>query len=461
MRKKESGYQGHLLYKFYADPLKMYWKEREDSFFYRIITVLQKKKTDIRRNLGRDRSVPSELLQEILFLLIETDFHQQFFDIGLTPRIDHFNSEKKAMEHYRYLSLLVSKEDRFWGRWLQLYELRYDFNENECEAGENFRDHQEELFKKIDKEIEDNRSFQPGFTEYLQKLENYENDLKQSKKKEAFNALKKELCSNISCKFKIIALFFQLSFYETWREWLRNEYLYRREDEEGRKAAEEKIDRLKTKADDVMKKMDAMNFKENHPAFYEDCRMMRLYHLGTDLIGTKTLHFKDLDPAERREYLEKGERLSEQMKPDIADTLQYHIWFEYYGYLHLQREMEDCLAENRIREGLIKAETALNALKDLEDKIQGGFSKILLKIKYQKSGLEYIKSSLEAVLLEKELEQPYGLEYRINEQQQADKNTSFERIQAWMKEIRKNIFQSDDANETGYCGIRKTSDRKI
>ncbi len=438
-KEKESGYHGHLLYKFYADPLKIYWKKREDSFFYRIIDVLQKKKTDIRRNLGRDRSVPSELLQEILFLLIETDFHQQFFDIGLMPRIDHFSSERKAMKHYRHLSLLVSEEDRIWGRWLKLYELRYDFNENEYSAGKNLRNQQEKLFKEIDEDIEHNL---PGFMGYLNKLENCRTDLKQSKKKEIFNDLKKELYFNISSKFRMINLFFQLSFYETWREWLRNEYLYRREDEEGRKAAEEKIDSLKAKADDVLKEMEDMNFRENHSAFYEDYRMMRLYHLGNNLIGTKTAHFKDIISDERCEYLKEGERLSEQMKPEPADTFQYHIWFEYYRYLHLQRKMEHCLAENRIREGLIKAEDALNALRDLEYKIQGGLSKILLKVKYQKRCLEYIKSSLEAMLLEKELEQPYGFEYRINEQQQANKDTSFERIQAWMKKIRKHLFSA-------------------
>jgi hypothetical protein len=443
--KEKKDKSGRLLYEFYAVPLLHYWekKKRKRITLNRMLACLESKDRELVNDNLKGCSVPLTLLKGILFLLIETDFHQQFFDIGLTPRIDHFNSEKKAMEHYRYLSLLVSENDPIWGRWLNLFELRYDFNENERRLGKD-PNNQEELFK----EIENHLSLWPGFRDYLQKLETCEADLTRDKEKKEFNALKKEICSHISSKFKIINLFFQLSFYETWRGWLRNQYLYKRKDEAGRKAAEEKIASLKAEADNVLKQMEDMNFRDKHPAFYEDYRMMRLYHLGTNLIGTPTVHFKKFDHKERLNYLEEGEKLLEQMAPEIGDTFQYRIWFEYYRYLHLQREMEHCLAKNRIREGLIKAETALNALKDLEDKIQGGFSKILLKAKYQKRGLEYIISTLEAMLLEKELEQPYGLEYRINERQQANKDTSFERIQAWMKTIRKNVLGSDDANGT-------------
>ena len=439
--KKNSRYHGHLLYEFYAVPLCKYWSKKGNSL-NRILAVLHKDKTKtdkhIRDNLG-NHSVPEDLFPGILFLLIETDLYQKFFDVGLTPRTDFFNSERRAMEQYQYLSLLTDKKDEIWGRWLKLFQLRYDFNKNMDKWGEH---QQEDLFEKVEKDISDG-TIEQEFEEYLKKIEDHKTELKQKKPKQDFNDLKENLCSDISSRFEIINLFFQLSFYEIYRNWLRNEYLYDKKDadDENRCKAEEEIGRAERRADDILKKMDDTDFKNNHSAFYEDYRMMRLYHIGTNLIGIKTVHFKEFNSDERNDYLEKGKKLLEKMKPDITDTLQYHIWFEYYHYLHLQREMEHCLAESKIREGLIKLETALEALKKLEAKTQGGFSKILLKVKYQKRGLEYIKSSFEAMLLEKELEQPFGSEYQINEEEHANKETSFEFIRAWVKEIRKSFFR--------------------
>lgn len=444
---KNNRYRGHLLYEFYALPLCEYWtkKGRRDNFLHRVLAILHNDKTKtakhVRDNLRRDHSVPEDLFQAILFLLIETDFYQKFFDMGLTPRMDFFNSERRTMDQYQYLSLLTDEKDNLWGRWLKLFRLRYDFNENIGNENKQGEQQQKAMFKQVEKNISD-QTIEKEFEEYFEKVKHHKTKLKQKKLKQSFNMLKENLCSDIFSKFEIINLFFRLSFYETYRSWLRGRYLYKKEDgnKKDRIDAEKEIDRAGRQADDILKKMDAMDFKKDHSAFYEDYRMMRLYHMGSNLIGTKTLHFKKFDISERDEYLDRGEKLLKEMEPNVTDTLQYHIWFQYYRYLHLQRKMEHCLAQTKVREGLIRLENALEALKELEAKTQGGFSRILLKVKYQKRGLEFIKSSLEAMLLEKELEQPFGSEYQINEQQQANKDSSFQRTQAWIKEIRKNFF---------------------
>ncbi len=427
--------QENIWYQFYYSPLEKFWlaEKRTKEELYECIHLLQSSGNDrkkafetVKKHL-KTNNLQKWFLKAVIFILNLTYFYQKFLDIGMPHRRDMFNSERKLVEYYRQLSLIIAPDDHFWGRWLNLFEVRYDLNFDELKRIDRAR--QRKLFQDIEHKLA--TGFYDNYFHEQFTIIGDEDERRNS-------YLKKEI-NNLLEKIKIFNLFFELTFYVTYWNWLRLSFLYRKDvKNENRMEAEEKIQRMMEKTKLVQEKLDAISFSQT--LFYQDYRMLRIYHLGSELIGKKTIHFRYFPEEEMKSHSDHEKKLLKLIKPESKDTLQYHIWFEYHRFLSIQRKMEMCLVKNKIGEGIKKLDKALGVLNKLEEIMQGGFSEMLIKVKYQKRGMIHVKLTLETMLLEKEIEHPFGVEYQINDQKQKNKDASFEDLQDWMKDIRKRFF---------------------
>lgn len=403
------------LYKFYGEPLKEYWKKnRKLKDLYALLPNLHENKKSksktVQDQFVRINSLPLGLLKGVLLLLAETDFYLSYFDLGMIPRLEMINSDRVAFQQYKLMKNSTAKEDNFWGRWLTLYEVRYNSDRFNDDA-------KKEKFEELKR--------------YVQ-LDYFERE------KEMIKKIDKNLYDVLLKRLEIFNYFFALSYYQSYRGWLQNSRYNAKAPKEEITKVESGISATLHDIERYMNKLEKIDaIKEN---FYFDYRINFLYFKGSQLIGSETKHFKELNNELREKNLKNGQSILDETLPEKSDNLQYRIWHDYYRYLHLQRVAENLILERDYYAGLQQIVICLDLLNKIERKLRGGFSRLLLKIKYQKRGLMYIQNSIEAFLLEKELEEPYGYEYKLHEESQTKRDSSFQKIQDWMKEVRKNIF---------------------
>lgn len=408
-------------YKFYGQTLLNAWNNRKEKRtkerLYEILAVLHKigcTADVVQQNFNRNRSIPQKLLDGVLLLLIDTDFYLSFLDVGMLPRADIYNSERVSRKYYENLKIMLAETDDFWGRWVTLHELRYQSTLLSNEE-------KEKKYLKIFDEYKSPITEKKFFTEELKKLKEIE----------------PKLAEHIQYKMDILNLFYKLCFNLSYRSWIKNSIYYVDKEEFFNKI--HPIDNsIKDSFDEIEKKLSENPLLKEK--FYYDFRIHELYYKGSKLIGSETKPFIELSQKKRMEMVKTGKKLLEETIPNSKDNLQYRVWHKYYHYLNVQREAENLLLDKNYIEGLEKYKEAYSMLKEMESQIAGGFFTILLKIKYQKRGVSYIINSMEAFLLEKQLEDPYGYEYRLNEERQKSRDSTFDRIQEWMINLRKDIF---------------------
>lgn len=469
MEEEKSKKLPKLWYEFYGKTLSDHWKNMDNkanSDLYKIIPESQEDGKNINKNrkkimgtlyqilsqlhkdsktskgsLGcipktvadnftRQKSIPIGLLNGVLLLLVETDFYLSFFDVGMTPRLELFNSERTSKKLYEYMRLLISKDDEFWGRWLNLHCIRYESDLWDDDEKEKLYNKYHTIYKKYD---------YPSmfFVEELKKMK----------------MINRDMHKRLKQRIEFFNHFFCFCFYLTYNSWIKYSGRFNLKERESQKKELLVVveQRMKNSFEALRRyfiEESTGTFYKRSPfskelfdSFYFDFRIHQLYYEGTLLIGSEVNHFRELDENQRNTLLIRGEEFKNKLQPRYNDNTQYRIWYLYYVCLHQQRVAEHELCNESFHKALELFNEANQILNEIEQIASGGFYRILLKVKYQRRCIFYITNSLEAYLLEKQLEDPYNIEYKLNEARHKSKDNTFQNLQKWMEEIRADILK--------------------
>lgn len=413
----------NIIFDHFATFLKSFWKEnRTLDELYSILATLHTKgckPPTVKDNFIRHESIPEELYGGVFLLLLETDFYNQYFDIGMITRIEMMNSDRIAFQIYKYLKNIhknfESDELYFWRRWIDLYEVRYD--------SDRFSDeHKKKIFDKLEKYT--NYTF---FTVELEKIKNL------PKYESLYNALKDRLSS--------INYFFTMTFYQFKRGWFKH-FHYKVDNYKDNEMQKDE-NCIRKCIDQIQNNINNLKKTKSYQDFHYDYRINYLYYYGSKLIGYDLKDFKEQPQNRRQTILEECEKLlSNEMKIEATDNLQYRIWYDYYYFIHIQRCMQHKLLEEKCDyyEALELILKCLNLLDNLENSIKGGFLRILLKVYYHKRNLEYIKFSIKAFLLERSIEEPFNMQPIKQVFRPKIENDKSKQDLEWIMKIREKIF---------------------
>lgn len=418
-----------LWYTFYASPLQNFWKEnknnRTQEELYQLISRMffkpntkEERSADTVKNFfirENKHTLPREYLKGVICLLMETNFYDKFFDIGMSHRLDLKNTEREARNSYLYLKTnIAEKEDLFWGRWIELYRLRYDSQSLKYEE-------LDAIYEKIKKEISSNIKKNP-FEKELGIIKKYS---------ESMSDLLSERCI-------IYNTFYNICFLLNFRSFLRDKNYnnFRKIAPLKEIEIEEKIlqiiDTTEKYIQDIKKILENSS---TNSRFNDDFKMICLHHNGNKMIGKYITAFPKMEKRKREELLLLGEDFINNLKPELNSSKIYRIWYDYYNYLYNLRILENSIALKHFESSLEFCNKCLELLDKLDEKLKGGFLRICIKIRYHRRNIHYIYHTIDAILLENSLESSEEIDYIKNELILDKRDDSFRLTQQWINEI--------------------------
>ena len=363
------------------------------------------------RKAWNEKRVEEKDLQSIQYLLVNTDFYRQLFDVSLIHRIGNFNSERKALEAYQYLRMIIHKKDYFWSRWLYLFCLRHEFQNKEeivSVIGSLSRDKSLSRQEQKDLDSKDINALKERlFTEVEAKCtDNLFADM-EIEDEETNEIYQKQI--------QTLNQIFLINLCTTKRTWLRNKELGINHTNESKTIQE--IEKYEKKTQKIFECIE--NDKTPCQNYIIDLRMLRLYHYGTQLLGKHTTCLMDLHEKERQAVIEQGKSSLLKMQPRDNDTSQYRIWYWFYEFLLIHNQSIHALCGKKFNDGLKCLKKAKKILFKIEKQSNGRQMAILLKTKQYLLNVSYVQQYIQIVLLEKDLEQPMN-EERLIEKQKPD-----------------------------------------
>jgi hypothetical protein len=415
-------------YRFYAEPLHNFWKDKEgrklEELFNLISRLYSKSNTEEKRSQStvkdyfvRQHILPKEYLNGVICLLIETNFYQNFFEIGMIHRLDLKNTQKEARNTFLYLkSNVAEKEDLFWYRWIFLYQLQYE---------KNFGD-----YNSIQK------AFENMVSSFLENWFEYELNI--------INDIYKNLYEPISENIKIINRIFFICLLFNYRAFLRDRNYNNQRNITNKELLEieEKIENLtienQRKLNDLKKYFKETKYSER---YQEDFKLLELFQSGNRLIGKYVTAYPLLDFDRRQELLIYGENFIYESKPGPMDKKIYIVWYEYHQFLHYLRILEHSISSGHYEISISHADKCIDLLNKLDEKLKGGFLRYCIKIRYHRRSIYFIRESIDAYLLERSMEASTDNDYVKNILYLEKKDDSFKTTQEWIKKVYQNIFK--------------------
>lgn len=410
-------------YDFYGENIRKYWKSHDNrtlNDLYHTLAELHTEGCDpktVQDNFVRGEAIPEKLLPGVLLLLVETDFFQNLFDIGMSTRRDLLNSERMLFKFYHMMKSSVAGIDYFWGRWVLLFELRYD--SKLLSNGDKLQ-----LFAKIEERLGE---------------AHFKDELKKLKK------IRPEMIKDLTERLELFEEFFVLTFNIAYLLFLKEYFKTLSEDEtKDRKKYQEKIRSLESATDshivNLEKKLPQISQNNLYISFQNDFRNHKLYYFGYKLQSYEGAALRDLSKEARESHLKEVDKLLNVLKPEITDNISYNVMYDYYKFSSMCKTQEHLLLGKNYRGCLDAIAKTLEFAEALEIKSASLYPKILLKVKYRKRELHFIKDSVETFLIEKQMEDPDNYEYMTHEHHVKKKENVFESIQSWMRELRREIF---------------------
>ena len=180
--------------------------------------------------------------------------------------------------------------------------------------------------------------------------------------------------------------------------------------------------------------------KEKDSNLRKTVRLLDLYYAGNKSMSDYEGSYHSLFSDKRTLFLMQSAEILNQMKPIQEDELLYRVWHRYYNFLYLQKLVEDEILNKNYFEIPERIRVALDCLEDIQRICRGGFNRIRIKCIYHKRFLEFIWSSIEAYLLEKETLSQFGSPSKRKQNHNSfSYDDRFNETVNWMKEQREII----------------------
>jgi hypothetical protein len=384
-------YDSHTAFQFYGMKLREFWKNNyalKDLF--EILSELSAKKEGKKRTIeeqfsDRSKHLPLHIFKITNLLLVETDFYEQFFTIGMVHRQEMLNSKKAAETYFGFIDKLIWKEDAFWGRWLDLYKLNFDVKVHFTET------QQDSLFEEYYRLIKEKK---------------FDNEFSKAELSNLKQLIDIDRFKKLESRFMKINKLFTLSFYLSYRAWLISK-IRKSEMNDNKLPPKNRLKEIETYIDDFYEK-DFIHLKESEE-FYQDYLMLEIHFYGSRLIGYEADNFKNLPKELRNKLIHTGKEVlrKSELKMNRNISYQYRVWYEYYKFILAQRYAENYFMENDKQNILLYYKKALEQLIIVEDLLSGGFSRILIKVKRHYIDLYFVINHLELYFSELNLENTY------------------------------------------------------
>lgn len=385
--RKASEYQENepkVWFKFYTPFLLEHWNSRKEGrskkTLFQVLAKLHTKtckESTVEQYFHRTKTLPKDVLSGVSLLLVETQFYERFFEIGMTPKRELHGSKRITQEYYTLVKNNLASFDEFWKRWIQLYEINY---ETEILAREEKEKLYDEIFQSYKSFVTEKQFF--------------------TKERALLKKIDKVLSERIEMHYEILNLFYKTCFGLAYFGFLRNLKNYKDISE-----YETRIHSVRNfTKDNLYELKDKLKLYNLEKKFYSEFRIHELYFLGNEILGIEITPFRFQKQETRIQLLKEQRQTLEICKPSTEDSIQYVVWYKYYEFMHLQWETIHNLENKDFLLGIEKLRKCLNYLEDFEKELLGNFARILLKIKYHKRNIRFLLSSLEILLLEKSLQ---------------------------------------------------------
>ena len=368
-----------IWFNLYVTPLLEQFKFKDYGNKEKFYNKLSELSPDIEigtlKKAIEQKRLEDKFFKPVQILLLDTDFYKQFFDISLIHRIYASGSERESLKNYKLLKLVIHKNDRFWGRWLNLFELKYEI--------------------KLDG-IEKNKVIE------ILESDNF-NDLSEISKKLKYEKTFKLINQVFNLAFKLAKTSLAISKKEKFNN-----------------------SRIEIKIEDYEKSK-----------FYHDMKMLNLYQDGTFILLNFKGHFKEQNSEDQKSILEKGGEFFQKNSLKIGESSTFKIWYLFYKFLHVQREMEFELIKKEFEQALIFVTKSEEILNEIEEIHNGEQNFIILKLKYQRRYINLVKNYLEIYNFKINIEDPFKEydESEVVEYEQENKQNSFSKAINWLNSI--------------------------
>lgn len=393
-------------FKFYTPSLLEHWNSRKEGRskekLFEILAKLHTKgckKNTVAQYFHRTKTLPKEVLNGVWLLLTETKFYNKLFEIGMTPRRELHNSKPITEGYYELLKNQIAKEDEFFGRWIELYELNY----------------QTEILTREEKELRYEQIFQEYKSEVVEKTFF-------QRERKLLKQIDKEIWESIEKHYEILNLFYKVCLGLAYFGFLRNLKNYKSIEKYSsrilsiRNFVKDNLFKLKSK-------LEAFGLYEK---FYTDFRIHEIYFYGNEILGIEITPFRYESPQKRENMLTQQKETLNLCKPTVQDSIQYRVWYKYFEFMHLQWEAIHNLEKVDLLSGIENLKSCLGYLEEFEKEL-AGFVRILFKVKYHKRNLNFLISSLEIYLLEQN--------FHLNQVEQSEiQARHLLEIEKWMRE---------------------------
>ena len=362
--------------------------------------------SSVKKEINQKR-IPANYVEAIRYILHSDSIYEDYFSLLLPFYRDQ--DSKESLIKMKMELLKEKKKQPFWDKWIKLNEIiKTDYKEKNIVL---------DYFEK--EEVNVDLPIQNTIQEIHFVLCSNSNKIQKKYQ---------ELYTKIDRRLNIYERVYRVLFYLSYYSWIcaLQERMELSKAEVGLK---EKIREISfVKIADYMNELKHLTEEksESDLNLRKTVRLLDLYYIGNKSMSDYEGKFFLLSSDKRELFLKQSSEILNQMKPKQKDELLYRVWHKYYHFLYLQKLVEDEILNKNYFEVSERIRMALESLEDIQKAGRGGFNRIRIKCIYHKRFLEFISSSIEAYLLEKET------------------NAQFESTSKKDQNFKHNVFTYDD-----------------
>jgi hypothetical protein len=408
-------------YKQYANHLfsvtTKYGINKEKTYLL-ISLLIGNSESSVKKEFSKKR-IPASYIDPIRYILHADSIYMDYFAVLLPFYRDQ--DGKESLIKMKIDILKQRKKQPYWEKWIRLYEINlYDYSEKDTVI-EYFQHEAENLETSIEDAVH-------SIHEILCSKS---------------NSIKKHYSSlyeKIDKRIHIYERIYRSIFYLTYYSWLR-ELGARKEISNSEWNLTETMREISfTRVQKYIQELQNLtrDNSEEDLQIKKTVRLLDLYYSGNRSMSDYEGKFSQLASSQREDFLEKSSEILKKMQPVSEDELVYRVWFKYYYFLYLQKLVEHEVYNKNYFEVPERVKIALESLEEIQRTCRGGFNRIRIKCIYHKRFLEFIWSSIEAYLLEKEtISQFGGISSPLRNHNHFTYDDQFFDTIEWMKEQRK------------------------
>ncbi len=321
------------------------------------------------------KKIPDKYLPVIKYIILAGDSYKEYFNL-IHPFYNHTINKKNHSELILE-KIKENKEDKYWSKWVNLYENR-NIEERLAKKSKTYFENEynnlssKENFETLHYEI---------FPEY--------------KKMKSRN---EKLFLQIEKRIKLFEAFYQIFFLADYASWIRDI------ENRGFGIADQKLKmECYSKAETILDKLRKFILEEENPDLKKQFRLLELRVYGSiGLSNFNATQFKELNSTDRENAIIKSEECLNKISPKTEDEPLYKIEYQYLKFLHHFKLIEDHILLKKFYEIKELIELGKSMLYKLIQENRVVIPKIQLKCIYHLRTLNYYELTIEAFIREQD-----------------------------------------------------------